>query len=273
MIIVQDVQIVGGVQRVVVVQRMWRWSQVHQRMVMWMGQVVVGDGRGGRQVIATGRAVIVVIGTTAIALVLLLLCLLVGALGGRRRSLFAAPRLAPRHAVHEANLQDLARLERGAWQQDHRTGHVARLHTNHIGVLVVAKVRHFPGLVQPRIPDHRVRKVVFLQPHLPPRHYVRHDMLLRRVLVNAVRPLVDRHHIPALLVDRSVARLVDERAPVQPRYLATAHIRHLQVCVQEQVERERNVLAGIIHANVEVQLLLSQDQAVSYPKAREGRIG
>lgn len=44
--------------------------------------------------------------------------------------------------------------------------------------------------------------------------------------------------------------------------LTPAHVRHLQVRVQQQVERERNVLARVVHADVEVKLLLAQDQSV-----------
>lgn len=44
--------------------------------------------------------------------------------------------------------------------------------------------------------------------------------------------------------------------------LTPAHVRHLQVRVQQQVEREGNVLARVVHADVEVELLLAQDQSV-----------
>lgn len=142
-----------------------------------------------------------------------------------------------------------------------------RLHADHIRILVIAKVAHLARLVQPRIPDDRVRKVVLLQPHLPPRHHVRYDMLLGRVLVHSVRPLVHRDDVAALLVDRAIARLVNERAAVEARDLAATDVGHFQVRVQQEVEGERDILRGIVDADVKVELFLAQDQAISDPKA------
>jgi len=50
-------------------------------------------------------------------------------------------------------LKDLAGLEGGARQQDHGRGHVARLHAQHVGELVVPEVTHLTGSIDPRIPD------------------------------------------------------------------------------------------------------------------------
>lgn len=160
---------------------------------------------------------------------------------------------------------------------------MARLGAQHVRVLVVPEVGDLARPVHPRVPHHRVREVVLLQPHLPPRHHVRDDVLLRRVLVDPVCPLVHRDHVPALLVDVAVpglcgsnqsvihltrpeqalaSHLIYERATVKSADLASPHVWHLQICVQQQVERKRNVFAGIINADVEVQLLLAQNQPI-----------
>lgn len=54
---------------------------------------------------------------------------------------------------------------------------------------------------------------------------------------------------------------------MQAGNLTPSDVRDLQVCVQQQVERERQVLAGVVHPNVEVKFLLPEDQSVRYAKA------
>ena len=296
LVVVQNVRIqrVVVVVQVVVMQRVVHrvrghsaWTEIHQGMVVVVQMRVVQvvgpwtdsassatadhlthtTDRWGGQLLYRGHRIVVTatigvarIGTTAAPLLLLLL-LGVGVL-------LASPGLPAGHAVHEAHLEDLAGFEGSSRQQHHGTGHVSCLHADHVGVLVVSEVTHLPRLVQPRIPDDRVREVILLQAHLPAGHYVGHNVLRRCVLVDPIGPLVDRHHVSALLVDRALPRLVDERAAVEARDLAAPYVGHLQVRVQEEVERERDVLAGVVDANVEVQLLLAQDQAVRYPEAR-----
>ena len=55
---------------------------------------------------------------------------------------------------------------------------MATVHTDHVGVLVVAEVVHLLGFLIPWVPDDGVGKVVFLDPHLPARHHVGHDVLV-----------------------------------------------------------------------------------------------
>jgi hypothetical protein len=101
-----------------------------------------------------------------------------------------------------------------------------------------------------------VGEIILLQSHLSPRNNVSDYVLLRRVLINPVGPLVDGDHVAALLVDSPISRLVDERAAVQASYLATPYIGYFEVRVQQQIEGERMILARVVHANVEMQLLL-----------------
>ena len=61
---------------------------------------------------------------------------------------------------------------------------MATVHTDHVGVLVVSEVVHLLGFLIPGVPDDGVRKVVFLDPHLPARHHVGHDVLVRSVDVD-----------------------------------------------------------------------------------------
>lgn len=49
--------------------------------------------------------------------------------------------------------------------------------------------------------------------------------------------------------------------------LTLAHVRYLEVCVQQQIERERQVFAGVVDADMEVQFLLANDQPVGYPES------
>jgi hypothetical protein len=51
--------------------------------------------------------------------------------------------------------------------------------------------------------------------------------------------------------------LINECASMQASDLATSHIRHLEICVQQQVEAECELLAWVVHTYVEVQLFLS----------------
>lgn len=44
---------------------------------------------------------------------------------------------------------------------------------------------------------------------------------------------------------------------MQASDLATSHVRHLEIRVQQQVEAECQLLAWVVHPYVEVQLLLS----------------
>jgi len=56
--------------------------------------------------------------------------------------------------------------------------------------------------------------------------------------------------------------LIDEGAAVQSGYLTATHVGNFEIRVQQEVERKGDVLAGIVHADVEVQLLFAQDQAI-----------
>jgi hypothetical protein len=51
--------------------------------------------------------------------------------------------------------------------------------------------------------------------------------------------------------------LINECASMQASDLATSHIRHLEIRVQQQVEAECQLLAWVVHPYVEVQLFLS----------------
>lgn len=55
---------------------------------------------------------------------------------------------------------------------------------------------------------------------------------------------------------------------MQARDLTLSHIGHLKVCVQQQVKRERKVLAGIVDADVEVQLFFANDESIRYPESK-----
>lgn len=55
-----------------------------------------------------------------------------------------------------------------------------------------------------------VGEVVLLYPHLAAADHVGDDVLLHGVLVDAVRPLVDGHHLPRLLVHRAFPSLTNK---------------------------------------------------------------
>ena len=61
------------------------------------------------------------------------------------------------------HLQYLTSFEGGAGHEGDGLADVAALHADHVGVLVVPEVGDLLRLLQPRVPDHRVRKVVLLQ--------------------------------------------------------------------------------------------------------------
>ena len=67
---------------------------------------------------------------------------------------------------------------------------------------------------------HHFHSLSCLDAHLPARDDVGDDVLGGRVGVDAVRPLVDGHHVAALLVRVGrLPRLVDEGATRQPGHL------------------------------------------------------
>ena len=88
------------------------------------------------------------------------------------------------HTRHLHNLQYQTSFVRLVGQQRDRGGDVAAVHADHVGVLIIPEVGHLLCALVPRVPDHRVREVVLLNPHLAPRHHVRHDVLVRCVDVN-----------------------------------------------------------------------------------------
>lgn len=153
-------------------------------------------------------------------------------------------------------------------------GYVASIDADHVGVLVVTEVTHLLGLLVPGVPDDGVGEVVFLNPHFPTRHHVCDNVLVRRVDVNPVCPFIECDDLPTLLVCRRLGRSrtrrtlgplpgsVEERDTIQPCNLTSANIRTLEVRVEHHVEVERAVLAGVVHADVQVQLLLPQDDPV-----------
>lgn len=49
-------------------------------------------------------------------------------------------------------------------------------------------------------------------------------------------------------------------------YLTPSDVRALEVSVEKQVEVERHVLAGVVHAHVHVELLFAQDEPVAHPE-------
>lgn len=46
--------------------------------------------------------------------------------------------------------------------------------------------------------------------------------------------------------------LINEHTPVHAGDLAAPHIRHLEVSVQQHLARERQLLARVVHADVEM---------------------
>lgn len=147
---------------------------------------------------------------------------------------------------------------------------------DHVGVLVIAEVAQLLGLLGPWVPDDRVWQVVFLYPHLPPGHHVGHNVLMGQwgVDVNPVSPLVESDHLPALLVGRGLGRgragrslgaracPVQEGDPVEPRHLTPPHVRALEVRVEHHVEVKAALLAGVVHPDIQVELLLPEDDPV-----------
>lgn len=99
-------------------------------------------------------------------------------------------------------------------------------------------------------------------------------MLLRCVLIDTIRPFVDRDHVTTFLINGTVSRLqikcilqlrytikikikfnqylINKRASMKSGDLTLADIGNLKVCVQQQIEGERQVFAGIVDADMEV---------------------
>lgn len=116
---------------------------------------------------------------------------------------------------------------------------MASLDTDHIRIFVVAEIGHLLGLIDPRVPNYGVRKIVLLNPHLPSRHNVRYYMLLRSILINSISPFTYSNHVTALLIHGALSGLVHEGAPVQAGDLATPHVRNFEISVQKHVETKR----------------------------------
>ena len=100
------------------------------------------------------------------------------------------------------------------------------------------------------------------------------QVLMTSDLYWPVCPFIECDDLPTLLVCRRLGRSrtrrtlgplpgsVEERDTIQPCNLTSANIRTLEVRVEHHVEVERAVLAGVVHADVQVQLLLPQDDPV-----------
>lgn len=150
------------------------------------------------------------------------------------------------------DLQYLACLKGGPRKQYNRTGHVSGLYANHIRILVIPEIGHFLSMLDPGIPDDSIREIILLDAHLPAGYDVRYDVLLRCILVDAVCPFSDRHHIPSLMVNCPITGLVYESATVQSSYLASAHVRNFKIGVEQHVEAEGQLFTRIVNSYVEV---------------------
>lgn len=177
------------------------------------------------------------------------------------------------HDLHnETSFECLARHQ-GYWSR-----HLARLYTDHIGMFIVPKVRHFLCLCFPWVPYDGVWQVVLLNPHLSTRYHIGDDVFVGSVYINPVCPFIECDDLPALLVRRRMwwwtsrrsfrlnPRPIQERDPVEASHLTPPHIRALEVSVEQHVEVEAVLLARVIHADVEVQLLLPEDDPVLDPE-------
>ena len=83
---------------------------------------------------------------------------------------------------------------------------------------------------------HHYHYLSCLDAHLPARDDVGDDVLGGRVGVDAVRPLVDGHHVAALLVRVGrLPRLVDEGAPRQASHLRKRKERAMLQCFPDIV--------------------------------------
>ena len=95
----------------------------------------------------------------------------------------------PELVLHDLkNETSFKRLER---HEGDRGGDMATVHTDHVGVLVVSEIVHLLGFLIPGVPDDGVWEVVFLDPHLPARHHVGHDVLVRGVDVNPGKVILE----------------------------------------------------------------------------------
>jgi hypothetical protein len=57
--------------------------------------------------------------------------------------------------------------------------------------------------------------------------------------------------------------LVNKSAAVQSGDLASAHVWHFEVCVQQKIKTKSQIFARIVNSNVEVQLLFTKDEPIS----------
>ena len=101
-------------------------------------------------------------------------------------------------------MQDLTSFEGRAGHERDRRGDVAGLDADHVGILVVAKVRDLLGLVHPGVPDHRIREVVLLNPHLSTGNHIGDDVFRRCIGVDPVCPLANHDNVPAFLGEPEV---------------------------------------------------------------------
>lgn len=66
------------------------------------------------------------------------------------------------------------------------------------------------------------------------------------------------HYHIATNINKFFLYLVDKGATVKSGYLAPSNIRYFEVRVQQKIEAESVVLAGIVNTDVEMELLLPQ---------------
>lgn len=97
-----------------------------------------------------------------------------------------------------------------------------------------------------------IRQVILLQSHLSTRNYIRNNMFLRSLLIYPVRPFRHCDHISSFLIKQSIASFVQICAATQSRYLTSAHIRNFQICVQQEIKGECQLLGWVVNAYVKM---------------------
>lgn len=83
-------------------------------------------------------------------------------------------------------------------------------HTYHVRVLVIAEISNFFSSLYPWVPDHSIRKVILLNPHLPPRDYIRNYVLSWSILVDTICPLANLDRLTTFLIPRVVSSLLEK---------------------------------------------------------------
>lgn len=84
-------------------------------------------------------------------------------------------------------------------------------------------------------------------------HTIQPELIIQSPVTNSWQS----KHTDEPMKDSQMFYLVNKSTAMESSDLTPSYVWYLEVCVQQQVETERQILAGVVHSDVEMQLFLT----------------